>query len=347
MKTNFLNRLLTIALLATGLAGCKKNPEPVVEPLRTLTEEMQKQPNLTILSAALAKTGLADTLKANRLLTIFAPNDTAFQALPAPFNSVAGINALAATDAKAAELTNILRYHILASAIPTTALQTGLDASRSLTLQGKTNHLYFSKSVSGTVTANGARVREPNRPAANGYFHVTDRVNAPPTGDVVRIASGSADFNLLTAALVKSGLDNSLKAAGPFTVFAPTDDAFLAALRTLTGNNALDEAAALNFINTQLNASSSPSLATITNVLLYHVASGRFYSPAIAAANLATLPTLNAGKTVALTVALAVAGNTVTVTGANNGGQAANLKNPDIHAVNGVIHAIDRVLLPL
>ena len=342
MKMNPTKIFTLVALLSVGVAGCKKEIDPVPELPKTLTEEIVKRPNLTILNAALLKTGLADTLKANRRLTVFAPNDTAFQALLPPFNTVAGITGLAATDPKVAELTAILRYHILANAIPTTSLQTGLDANRSLTLQGKTDYVYLSK-TSGAVSINGARVREGNRPASNGYIHTIDRVNMPPTGNVVQVVAGSADFNLLAAALAKTGLDNNLKAAGPFTVFAPTDEAFVAALRSLTGNSTLDESAALNFINTQLNSGSTPSLATLTNVLLYHVASGRFYSPAIAAANLASLPTLNASKTIVLTTA----SGTVTVTGANNGGQAANLKNPDIHATNGVIHAIDRVLLPL
>lgn len=342
MKIDFLKVFVLSTLLLAGAAGCKKDTENTPELPKTLTEEVAKRTNLTILGAALAKTGLADTLRANRLFTLLAPNDTAFQAMPLPFNTVAGINGLAATDPKVAELTAILRYHILASAIPVGTLQTGLDANRSLTLRNRTDHVYLSKSTTGLVTVNGARMREANQPASNGLIHVIDRVNLPPAGDVAQLAAGSADLNLLYAALVRTGLETSLKAAGPLTVFAPADDAFLAVLRSLTGNASLDEAAALNFINTQLSAGSTPNLNTITTVLRYHVASGRYYAPALAAANLTALPTLNAGQNVALTAA----NGTVTVTGAGNGGLAANLKTPDLHATNGVVHAIDRVLLP-
>ncbi|MCA6500727.1 MAG: fasciclin domain-containing protein, partial [Chitinophagaceae bacterium] len=98
---------------------------------------------------------------------------------------------------------------------------------------------------------------------------------APPSGSTItEIASGSNDFNILTAALTRTGLANTFanNNAGAFTVFAPTDAAFVAYFNAINIPTAgADEAAILTWINSTLSTTTSPSLSTLTSVLLYHV----------------------------------------------------------------------------
>ena len=132
--------------------------------------------------------------------------------------------------------------------------------------------------------------------------------------DIVDIAVNDGRFSVLTAALQRAGLVETLQGEGPFTVFAPTDDAFAALL------------AALDITAEELLA--QPSLA---DVLLYHVVSGKVMST-----------DLSDGMQAAT-----VGGQNVTID--LNGGVFVNASQviiPDIEASNGVIHVIDAVLVP-
>ncbi len=134
------------------------------------------------------------------------------------------------------------------------------------------------------------------------------------TGDIVTVASQAGTFNTLVAAVKAAGLVDTLKGDGPFTVFAPTDEAFQ-----------------------KLPAGTVESLlkpenkARLVAILTYHVVPGR-----VMAADVKTMkaPTVN-GKE----LALRVAGGRVTVNG-------ANVVATDVAASNGVVHVIDAVVLP-
>jgi uncharacterized surface protein with fasciclin (FAS1) repeats len=140
-------------------------------------------------------------------------------------------------------------------------------------------------------------------------------------GNIVAVASGDARFSILVEAVTAAGLVNTLSGRGPFTVFAPTNDAFAALL-------------------TELGVSKEALLADtslLTQVLTYHVLAIR-----VTAADVAALT-----KPAAITT---VQGSTFEV-GADLGltdgrGRRASLLITDIAASNGVIHAIDRVILP-
>jgi uncharacterized surface protein with fasciclin (FAS1) repeats len=164
---------------------------------------------------------------------------------------------------------------------------------------------------------------------------------------IAQIAGGNADFNILTAALTRTGLANALNDnnAGVFTVFAPTDDAFVTYFRSLSIPSATaDEAAILSWINSTLSPTTTPSLATLTSVLSYHVVSSELPSSALTGAQ----GFVTIGGTARLSVSK-VGSNVVlnanrTGNAAGNGGQSITL---DIDASNGVIHSIDRVLIPV
>jgi uncharacterized surface protein with fasciclin (FAS1) repeats len=182
---------------------------------------------------------------------------------------------------------------------------------------------------------------------------------APPAGStIVQIASGSADFNILTAALVKTGLDKTFNNnnSGAFTVFAPTDAAFVAYFNSLGGPfAALDEVGVLNWINTTLSptVTPGPNLAALTGVLLYHVVSSEIPSSKVTGAQgFVTLSSYLSGTvTIQTRLSVSKVGSNVVLNAnrigqnvAGNGGQSVTL---DIDASNGIIHSIDKVLIPV
>ncbi len=342
MKRFSFTHILGIILIA-GIVigtGCKKNTTETI-PNKSVTEVIVERPNLTILNAALVKTGLADSLKLARLYTVLAPSDSAFQALPAPYNSVAGMTGL--NDTQVTELKKLLMFHMFYGKYNTFQIQTGLQTNRVLTLNAGTDSLFFSKSVSRVASVNGARITEANIDATyNGFIHIINKVLMIPTGNLVQTATATSNLKIVSAALTKTGLNDDLSAAGPFTLFAPTDSAFTATLKSLNGS-ITDEASALNFVNTTLSGSSTPSTTTLTRILQYHTFNGRLYSNAISVDTLKTATSLYAGKTVSFTYPSA---GVVNVTGLANGGQASNVKTADINTTNGVIHTINRTLLP-
>ena len=138
---------------------------------------------------------------------------------------------------------------------------------------------------------------------------------------IVEIAAGNADFETLVAAVTAAGLVDTLSGEGPFTVFAPTDDAF-AALPEGTVEGLLEPAAK----------------GDLTNVLLYHVVPGKIMAGDIA------IGTSSAGT------ALEGANVCITLDGGvmldDGSGMMANVVTADIEASNGVIHVIDKVILP-
>jgi uncharacterized surface protein with fasciclin (FAS1) repeats len=130
--------------------------------------------------------------------------------------------------------------------------------------------------------------------------------------DIVDIAAGAGTFNTLVAAVTAAGLVDTLKGEGPFTVFAPTDEAF-AALPEGTVEALLED------------------IPTLTAILTYHVVPGAVMSGDLSDGMMAA--TVN-GQEVTIGV-----GDTVTVDG-------ATVIQADIEATNGVIHVIDAVILP-
>jgi uncharacterized surface protein with fasciclin (FAS1) repeats len=132
--------------------------------------------------------------------------------------------------------------------------------------------------------------------------------------DIVAIASGDAQFKTLTKALGAAGLVTTLQGKGPFTVFAPTDAAF-AALPKATLDDLLKPA----------------NKAKLTKILTYHVVPGSVLSTSLKSGDVKSVE--------GTPLKVAVSGGKVTVSG-------ANVVKADIKASNGVIHVIDKVLIP-
>ena len=151
---------------------------------------------------------------------------------------------------------------------------------------------------------------------------------ATPAGDVVAVASGNADFSTLVTAVQAAGLVETLQGAGPFTVFAPTNAAF-------------EKIPAAD-----LQALLQPEQRTaLTGVLTYHVVPGNVSAAALAeqitaGGGQATLTTVEGGTL----TARANADGSITLTDQKGG--SATVVQADVAASNGVIHAIDTVVMP-
>ncbi len=148
-----------------------------------------------------------------------------------------------------------------------------------------------------------------------------------PSKDIVDNAANSKDHTTLVAAVKAAGLVDTLKSAGPFTVFAPTNEAF-AALPAGT-------------VDTLLKPENK---ATLTKILTYHVVAGR-----ITAADLMKMIRAGHGSATLKTVAgdeltAKMAGKGITLTDAK--GDVAHVTIPNVYQSNGVIHVIDTVMLP-
>ena len=259
------------------------------------------------LVSAIGTAGLTATLNGTGPFTVFAPTNAAFAAITAPSDPTA--------------LGNILKYHVVSGKILSSALPTSY-ATGVATVNG--DSVYVKRFPSGNAYVNGVKVETANVDASNGVVHVVGTVLLPPAATVVAVAQSDTSFKLLVQAVVKCGLATALSAPGSLTVFAPTNSAFRAA----------------GFDSTAIANASPATVSTLTSVLQYHVVPARAFSADLIE-GLTSAPTLLTGKT----LTLGVTGG-AKVTGSGNGGTASNITKVNIVAKNGVVHVIDRVLLP-
>lgn len=273
----------------------------LIPPVTTVVDVIVNSPDHDTLEAAVIAANLAETLSGDGPFTVFAPTDDAFAALPD-----GTIEALLGDPQGA--LTDILLYHVLGAQVLSTDL---VDGQTAMTLNG--DELTVSITNDG-VFINNAQVTVADITTDNGVVHVIDAVLIPPTTTVVDVIVNSPDHNTLETAVLAAGLETALSGDGPFTVFAPTDDAFAALPAEL------------------LNALLNDPQGLLTNVLLYHV---------LAAEVLST--DLMDGMT-----ATTLLGADITVSINNDGVfiNDAQVTVADIQTDNGVVHVIDAVLIP-
>ncbi len=255
----------------------------------------------TILETAVIAAELADDLSGEGPFTVFAPTDDAFAALPD------GVLDELLADPTGA-LADVLLYHVVSGNVMSGDLSDGMVVT---TLLGKDINVTIN---SEGVFINEAQVIVADLEADNGVVHVLDAVLIPPVVTVVDIIINSPDHETLETAVIAAELADDLSGEGPFTVFAPTDDAFAA-----LPDGLLDELLA------------DPT-GTLADILLYHVASGSVMSGDLSDGQM--IPTLY-GQDVRVTIDGNVYINDAMVTVA------------DLEADNGVVHVIDAVLVPV
>ncbi len=280
------------------------------EPHRNIIEVAQNTPDLSILVEAVVAAGLAPTLSAGTL-TVFAPTNAAFAALLTEL----GVTKQALLANKPL-LTAVLTYHVLSSTVPLASVPVG----KAITPVG--GGFFKIESAGGLKITDGrnrvSNITATDIQASNGVVHLVDRVLLPANQDIVATAQALPDFSILVEAVVAAGLVETLQGTGPFTVFAPTNTAFAALLAEL----GVSKAALL------------ADKALLTKVLTYHVVGARVLKAEVpVGAAIATVQ----GQTFMVDTSLKITDQKQRTT---------SIVATDVFTSNGVIHVVDRVLLP-
>lgn len=292
--------LMLVMLAMSGYASAvsERTMEEETEET-TIVDIATSDDRFSTLVTALDAAGLVETLAGEGPFTVFAPTDDAFAALPE------GTVEALLEDADA--LTQVLTYHVVAGSVSAADVT---SLSNATTLQGQP----VVVSTSDGVMINQAEVIQPDVMASNGVIHVVNSVLLPPSGDIVEVASNAGSFNTLVTAVEAAGLVETLQGEGPFTVFAPTDEAF-----------------------GKLPEGTVPALLedpeTLAQILTYHVVPGRVFS----------------GDVVNIDAAGTVQGQSIGVSvmdGSVMLNDTSTVTATDVLATNGVIHVIDTVIMP-
>ncbi len=252
------------------------------------------------LEAAIGAAGLTATLDGTDDLTLFAPTDAAFDALPANL-----VNALL-TDPTGV-LTDVLLYHVLAGENLSTSLSDGQEVTTLFDEQISTISI-----VDGDVFINNAQITTVDVLATNGVVHIIDAVLIPETTTVFDVVAESDVHNTLEAALSAAGLEETLSNSGSFTLFAPTDAAF----------EALPEGVVELLL--------TDPTGVLSEVLLYHAVNSIALSTDLSDGQVVT--TINGQD-----VTIGVAGSTVTVNGAEVVIADIPTTNGVVHVIDAVL----------
>jgi transforming growth factor-beta-induced protein len=308
---------LVLAACAAPATPAPAPAEPAVEPT-AMPEEAPSIVELAVSSGsfptlvgALQATGLVEALEGEGPFTVFAPTEEAFAALPA-----GTLESLTPE-----QLADILLYHVVAGKVMAADV-VGLDGQMVDTLlEGK----QVAVSVEdGKVMINDAAVVTTDLEGSNGVIHVIDTVLLPPADEmademmgktIADVAAGDERFSTLVGALVSAGLVDALQGEGPFTVFAPTDDAFAA----------LPE-----------GTLESLTVEQLTDILLYHVVPAKAMAADVVTLDGQTVDTLLDGRGITIKIE---DGRVIL-------NDSVEVVITDIEAANGVIHVVSAVLLP-
>lgn len=305
---------IAIIALTSFTISCDNDDDMPAD--NTITGIAKTNPNLTILVQALVKADLATTLQGVGPFTVFAPTDAAFTAFlkTTPYATI--------NDVPKETLTQILLNHVVSGKVKSTDLSTGYVKTLAKSATSGTNPMSMYVDLTSGVKLNGvSKVTIADVMATNGVVHVVDAVINLPT--IVTHATANANFTSLVGALTKAGQPDFvsiLSGTGPFTVFAPTNDAFTA-------------------FNTELapGGIAGVSSANLTKVLQYHVVSGNILAASLTEGQMVS--TLQTPQK--FTVQLAGGAKIKDV---NN--RISTIVATDVQCSNGVIHVLNKVLLP-
>lgn len=316
-KYNTPYKVLTAAILGgVLLTGCSSDDDDDNKAATcsgTIAEIADCNSNFDTLFAAVDAAGLGTTLSGGDF-TVFAPTDMAFDELFTALG-VTPAEFLARTD-----LADILTYHVLSGTVNSTAAIDLAGMLDNTTPTVETSSITLSISE-GDLFVNRSQVVITDVQADNGIIHTIDKVLIPPGYfNVVETAQADGRFNTLVTAVVEAGLATTLATTPDLTVFAPTDDAFA------------DLVAANDSFN---SAADILALSNLSDILQYHVLGSEVDSlSAIALTGNTTTPLFTDADLAISYVDPNLFINTSKVIVA------------DVEASNGLIHAIDKVLLP-
>jgi uncharacterized surface protein with fasciclin (FAS1) repeats len=314
-----IKKLALFLLIATVVTSCNNDDDPAPTPVAdtTITGIAVANKDFSILVEALTKADLAKTLQGAGPFTVFAPTNAAFTAFlkTTPYASI--------KDVPTAALTQILLNHVVSGSVKSTDLKTSYIKTLAKGEASSTNTLSMFVNTASGVKLNGvASVVTPDIMASNGVIHVVDAVIGLPT--IVTHAMANPNFTTLVAALTynpASGFAGILSgtASSPFTVFAPTNAAFGSFL-TETGYSGL----------------SAIPANVLEKTLKYHVVAGANVQSTQLSDNQVVSTFSGQAVTVKFTPT-----RLLDVSGRN-----CNIVATDVQCSNGIIHVLDKVLLP-
>lgn len=317
-------KLLTVFLMVLGITACSDDDDnngPGVQ--ATTVVDVALANNLTSLAAALEATDLVTILQGSGPFTVFAPDNDAFDALL----TATGLDLNNLSSTEEALVRNILLNHVIVgqnlSSTDLVNAGSGYTNVAATGPNGENLSLYFN--TANGVEINGqSTVTSANLTATNGTVHIVDTVIDLPT--IATFATSNPSLSILVDALVyaDTGMPTvpyintvSDSAAGPFTVFAPSNDAFVGLLAELN-----------------ISALTDLDTATIDAVLTYHIVTDNVQSSGLPNGAVTTI-----GGDI-------TADNTnFTLTDPN--GRVSNIVTTlvDIQGINGIVHVIDKVIL--
>jgi len=333
-------KLVLLTFLSVFALSCDKDEEESTDSMEnesTIVETAQGEDSLSSLVAALAKadenedSDLIATLNSNGPFTVFAPTNEAFASL---LQNLEGFNSLDDFDTEEEKtlLAKILQYHVVSGAAASTDLSDGQTIA---TVQGENISISLEGGVFiGDATDDDAEVIAADVQASNGIVHIIDKVLLPqevlnalaPPQDLVDVVVATESLSALEAAVIKADLVATLKSEGPFTVFAPTDDAFTALLTALGDDyNSLDD------------FDTEEEIALLRDILLFHVIPAKVLAADLVAGEVATALADNSIEIIAEDDTFVIGDASET---------NATITGTDIMATNGVAHTINKVLLP-
>ncbi len=310
--------LMILFALVFSISSCGDDEEPTNPPVddpKTIVDLALETDDLSSLVAALEKADLVNTLNGNGEFTVFAPTNDAFAA----FLSANGFASL--DDVPTSTLTQVLLNHVVSGTKKSTDLSTGYEATLA-TREDAPINMYIN-TASGVTINNMSNVTAADVEGSNGVVHIVDAVIGLP--NIVTFATADNTFSSLVAALTRGDLGPDYVSilsddTVPYTVFAPTNAAFDALIASLGFSSLADVPADV-----------------LTVVLNYHVVPGAN----VRSADLVDGQSVETFQGENITIDLNGGAGIIDATG-----MKTNIVSVDVQATNGVIHAIDKVILP-
>jgi uncharacterized surface protein with fasciclin (FAS1) repeats len=306
---------MSFVLVSIGLfSSCKDDPAPVVTPpaTKTITGIVVEDAQFSTLETALVKADLSTSLDATGPFTVLSPTNDAFTKAGIKIDSLS-------KDA----LTPILTSHVLTGMITSADFKSG-----KLPTSNANNNIYISKNADGVFINGNIKVISTEVLATNGVIHSIDNVITIPQKSLIDLAKDNPNYSDLVefVTVADPSVATALTDASTdgYTVFAPTNAAFAELYKdsTMTKAKLLDPA----------------NKALLTNVLLYHVVPNRVFSTDLPNVTGEVQTANTTGK-----VSFDLAGG-AKVKGTKSG--TSNITAANMLATNGVLHTIDKVLIP-
>ncbi|RRO14517.1 fasciclin domain-containing protein [Flavobacteriaceae bacterium 14752] len=304
-----LKSLLIFGILLLMISCVDDEAGQIIDNTPNIFETIAASPNHNTLEELLVNTGLDQTLNTGTF-TVFASTDEAFENIDL-------------SNLTNDELTQILLFHVITGKFESTDLSTGYEITNATEIfTGNSNNLNIYVNKSGDITLNGqSTVTTADEIAFNGVIHVVDAVLTIP--DITSFVSADDNLSTLNSALTRDdqpdflGTLSSFDSPSPFTVFAPSNDAFTALITELS-----------------LQSLDDIGSSTLTSALNTHVIAG----------NIMREENLESGMISTLGSDININASTNTIT--DQSGRIINIFITDIQAANGVIHVVDKVILP-